>query len=202
MCTYCTLNKQYKEICTLKDTVQSLTNRITELEAACKSSVSKPTTAQVMQSESPVNSTSLKLSTASVASLPPSIGTSERKFNIVVYSIPENPPKTNKETRVKEDLNILLTLFQEIDSSIESNAIKDFFRLGKFKSDSNRPRPLLVKFLRSTDTTNTLLNKTKLKSEIYIKPDLSPEEKIREAVLLKERHSLMQKGIDRKQIKL
>ena len=45
LCTYCTLNKQYKEICTLKDTVQTLTNRITELEAAYKSSVSKPAAA-------------------------------------------------------------------------------------------------------------------------------------------------------------
>ena len=93
---------------------------------------------------------------------------------------------------MKEDLNNLFTSFQEIDSSSESNAIKDFFRLDKFKSNSNRPRPLLVKFLRSTDTTNILRNKTKLKSEIYIKPDLSPEEKTREAVLLKERHSLIQ----------
>ena len=113
LCTYCTLNKQYKEICTLKDTVQTLTNRITELEAACKSSVSKPTAAQVTQIESSVNSTSVinKHSTAFTASLPPSIDTSERKFNIVVYGIAENRPKTNKETRVKEDLNNLLTYF-------------------------------------------------------------------------------------------
>ena len=52
-----------------------------------------------------------KHSAASVASLPPSIGTSERKFNVVVYGIVENPPKTNKETRLKEDLNNLLTSF-------------------------------------------------------------------------------------------
>ena len=121
---------------------------------------------------------------------------------LYIYGIAENPRETDKETRLKEDLNSLLTSFQEIDSSIESNAIKNFFRLGKFKSDSNCSRPLLVKFLRSTHTTNILQNKTKLKSEIYIKPDLSPEEKTREAVLLKVRHPLIQKEIGhRRQIK-
>lgn len=127
---------------------------------------------------------------------------SERKFNVVIYGIAESPPKTSKETRLKDDLNNLLTSFKEIDSSIEPNAIKDFFRLGKFKSDSNRPRPLLVKFLRSTDAINILQNKTKLSSGIYIKPDLSPEERAKEAMLLKERHLLIQKGVDRRQIKL
>ena len=98
-----------------------------------------------MQSESPVNSTLVinKHITASVTSLPPGTGTSERKFNVVVYGITENPPKTNKETRLKEDLNSLLTLFQEIDSSIESNAIKYFFRLGKFKSDNRVVAPVM-----------------------------------------------------------
>ena len=55
----------------------------------------------------------------------------------VVHGIAESPPKTNKETRLKGDLNSLFTSFKEIDSSIEPNAIKDFFCLGKFKSDSN-----------------------------------------------------------------
>jgi len=94
----------------------------------------------------------------------------ERKFNVVVYGIAKSPPNTNKETRIKKDLKNLLTLFSDIDSSIEPK----FFCLGKFKPDSDQPRPLLVKFLRSTDTTNVLQNKTKLPSGVYIKPDLSP----------------------------
>ena len=87
LCTYCSLNKQYKEICTLKDTGQTLTNRITEFEAVSKSSVSKPAAAQVTQSKSPVNSTSVinKHSAASVTSLPPSIGTSERKIKMLLH---------------------------------------------------------------------------------------------------------------------
>ena len=71
--------------------------------------------AQITQSESLVNSTPVldKHSVASVPSLPPNTGISEMKFNVVIYGIAENPPKTNKETRQKEDLNSLLTSFQE-----------------------------------------------------------------------------------------
>ena len=50
LCTYCTLNKQYKEICSLNDTVETLTNRVAEIEAAYKFNVSQPATTQVMQS--------------------------------------------------------------------------------------------------------------------------------------------------------
>ena len=37
---------------------------------------------------------------------------------------------------------------------------------------------------------------------MYIKPDLTPEEKAKEQLLLKERRSLIEKGVNRKQIKL
>ena len=96
----------------------------------------------------------------------------------------------------------MATLLSEIDTSIERHAIKDSFRLGKFNPGNKRPRPLLVKFLRSADATNILSNKSKLKSPVYIKPDLTPEEKAKEQLLLKERRSLIEKGVNRKQIKL
>ena len=68
---------------------------------------------------------------------------------------------------------------------------------------SSRPRSrlLLVKFLRSADVNTLLRNRSKLTS-LSIKPDLTPEERARESLLLKERWSLIQKGFDRKQIKI
>ena len=45
-------------------------------------------------------------------------------------------------------------------------------------------------------------NKAQLKSPIYIKPDFTPEDRARESMLLKERRSLIDKGVERKQIKL
>ena len=59
-----------------------------------------------------------------------------------------------------------------------------------------------MKFLRSTDVSNVLRNKSKLSPPVYIKPDLTPEEKAKESMLLKERRSLIEQGVNRKQIKL
>ena len=106
---------------------------------------------------------------------------------MVVYGITEHPPKTNRQTHLNKDLECLLTCFSEIDNKIDSSAIKDFFHLGKHDSSSSRPRPLLVKFLRSADVNTLLQNRSKLTSLLSIKPDLTPEERAKESLLLKER---------------
>ena len=40
------------------------------------------------------------------------------------------------------------------------------------------------------------------KSKLFLKPDLTPEERAKESLLLKERWSLIQKGVERKQIRM
>jgi len=72
------------------------------------------------------------------------------------------------------------------------------YRLGKYKAQQPRPRPILVKLRRTLDVNTILANKGSLSSPLIIKPDLSPEERAREAVLLKERWSLLQQGYKRK----
>ena len=64
---------------------------------------------------------------------------------------------------------------------------KDIQRLGKFKPDLKRPRPILVKFIRSGDAASVLSRKSSVSPPVYIKPDLSREEHIRQSVLLHER---------------
>lgn len=59
-----------------------------------------------------------------------------------------------------------------------------------------------MKFLRSADTANILRNKVQLSPPIYIKLDLTLEEKTQESMLLKECRSLIDKEVDHKQIKL
>ena len=61
---------------------------------------------------------------------------------------------------------------------------------------------MLVKFLRATDVTSILKSKTQVKSPVYVKPDLSPEEQTKRSLLLKERWLLIQKVTDRRNIKL
>jgi len=64
----------------------------------------------------------------------------------------------------------MLNAIAPIDSTLQSNEIKDCFRLGKFNSSNTRPRPLMVKFLKATDISSILSNIKLLKPPIFIKP--------------------------------
>ena len=76
---------------------------------------------------------------------------SDRKFNLVAYGIPECQPNADRKSRQKHDLDFLLKHLSEIDSGINPSFFKDIYRLGKFNNSSSKPRPFLLKFLRSAD---------------------------------------------------
>ena len=67
-----------------------------------------------------------------------------------MYGIAENPQNTNRQLRMKKDMENVMEALSLSDIDIEPSDIKDFYRLNKYdhKSDSECPRPLLVKFLR------------------------------------------------------
>ena len=108
-----------------------------------------------------------------------------------MYCIPELPPYTDRLSPQKHDVEKVLQSLTEIDDEMRSSAFRDIYRLGKFRDNRTKPRPLLIKFLRSIDASNVLMNKSKLKSSVFIKPDLTPEERAKESLLLKERWSLI-----------
>ena len=123
---------------------------------------------------------------------------SDRKCNVVFYGIAECPPNTSKPARSQSDLNNILLAV----SNIESSAIKDLHRLGKFKPSQQHPRPLLVQFLRALDAQAVLYDRSKLSPPILAKPDMTPEERNTESLLLKERWKLIQQGYSHKSIKI
>ena len=199
------LNKQCKEICSLKDTVETLTNRIVELESACKSNVSQPAAAQVMQTQSSVNSTPVTNKQVTDKSIippkPPQI-TPEKKFNLIFYGTTESPVNTPRTNRQQHNLQNILSTLSIIDSSLTSSLIKDFHRLGKFSASKPSPQPILVKFLHTFQVEYVLSKRSLLEHPASIKPDMPRDEQASEAAFLKERWSLAQRGVDRKSIKL
>jgi len=58
---------------------------------------------------------------------------------------------------------------------------------GKFIPESNKPRPILVQFVRVVDVTNILAKKGKLARPFYIKPDMTKGKRQVESILMKER---------------
>ena len=132
-----------------------------------------------------------------------SVATSnDRKSNVVVFGVEECPQNTLRSVRILRDSKEVSKIFSSIDVHIEPNQILDCFRLGKFKPQQTRPRPILVKLHRAIDAVTIFANRSALKPPIFIKSDLSPAERATESILLKERWSLIQKGHSRKSIKL
>jgi uncharacterized phage infection (PIP) family protein YhgE len=57
---------------------------------------------------------------------------SDKKFNIVIYGIDECPKGMTRSERLDSDLSKVVSVVSGINSSVQSQAIKDYFRLGKF----------------------------------------------------------------------
>jgi len=100
-----------------------------------------------------------------------------KKSNIVVYRIKECSPRTAKSAHLEQDLQNLASTFDEAKLPINTDSVRDYFRLGKYKSDAQHPRPNLIKFLRPADASLVLLKVSLFKSPVHIKPDLTPEER-------------------------
>ena len=109
---------------------------------------------------------------------------------------------TSRHERMESDIDNVIKVVSSIDNSIQKHSIKDCFRLGKFNRTSDRARPILVKFVRTADVSRIMSKKASLKLPFFVKPDLSPEERLREATLLKDRWNLIQSGTERKLIKI
>ena len=208
LCSYCTLVKQHNEIDTLKDTIKTLSNKISELEASLKLNALQ--TSQSMETESSdtnnhttIQQTSHTASTYSVMK-PPLRGIlpGERKFNLVIYGIAECSTATPKSERQKSDLANCQTAISKLNAEIDSHSIRDCLRLGNYKKQSPRPRPILLKLNCSVDVTTILANRAQAPQGITIKPDQTKEERQRELLLLGERWKLIQAGTDKREIKI
>ena len=112
---------------------------------------------------------------------------SQRKFNVLMFGITENDKGTPRHIRNQNDLSSVSEVLSNLDPLVSVSSVSDCFRLGKFNDD--KTRPILIKLTRSADVVSVLSNRHKLSSfpGIRLKPDLSPEERKRESLLLKER---------------
>ena len=75
-------------------------------------------------------------------------------------------------------------------------SIRDGYRLGKFSSGASRPRPILI---RIADVSG-ILSKRRNLTQPY--SDMSPNQRLYESILLKERWNLIQSGVSRKYIRI
>ena len=117
-----------------------------------------------------------------------------RKYNIVIYGVDENPECTSRHLRLSKYMESVTSTLQSLDPKVTEHSICDSFRLGKY--DSTRHRPLLVKL---ASVSNILANRAKLASTpgITIRPDLTTQERATKSLLLKERRLLIIAGTEK-----
>ena len=126
----------------------------------------------------------------------------ESKYNLVLFGVEECRPGLPRSARFESDLTSVVRVFSALDSSIQSQSVRDCYRLGKFNRGASRPRPILVKFVRAADASKIFTRKKSLSSPFFVKPDLTPAERVLHSTLMQERWRLIQSGVSRKSIRI
>ena len=88
--------------------------------------------------------------------------------------------------RQAEELEEIVLVLTGVDESLNSSSIMDFYPLGKFKHEFQKPRLILISFIVYIDALKALYQKVHLPTNVWIKPNLTKEERIGESVLLRE----------------
>ena len=194
-CPHCHLKSQAAEIQELKEAVKKLTSELSLLKSS--STTESPTNPPSHQNSSESESINTQKKAAST-----SVQFPDRKYNVVVYGIQECPSGTSKSERNKQDVDQVLPVLSKLDADIQSFSIRDCLRLGKYKAHSQRPRPLLIKLNRAMDVSSILSKRSDLPDGITVEPDMSIQEQLTERLLMKERWTLIQSGVNKKDIKI
>ena len=212
-CPNCRLITQEHQMQELKSTIESLHKKVSELKAQSKDTTDLPNSVQESQDGIPHPTSGVPTEPATIRSVQvPAITASkktdnkaynDRKFNVVIYGINECDKRTNRSERQSQDLHNVTKIVTEGDNTINPLSIRDLLRLGKYREQANKPRPILLRLTRTIDVSILLSKAAKsLPKGIRIKPDMTREERHIESLLLKERWSLIQSGLDRRAIRI
>lgn len=202
-CPQCKLGKQDLELKSLRDLINNLSSHLSlvadELASLKAGVIGKPGTdkGSVAASVTGVSSQASPSTTS-----PRDSSSRDRKFNLIIHGVQEPCKGTPKHQRVMKDFADVCELLSKLVTNISADSIRDSYRLGKYKPERNRP--IMVKFVRCHDVIAILSSKSKLSAQsgVSIKPDLTPQERQSESLLLKERRALINSGVDRKAIKI
>jgi hypothetical protein len=209
LCPHCRLDSTINEMKEIKESVASLQDQISELKQQLAREKNHRDTTHQPNSYATIASSKQPpplLRSNDERSIP--VDTSEspqvidKKFNLVIYGIPENEKGTTRNNRLENDLSKCSSVVRKINPEISTDPIRDTIRLGKYSE--SRHRPILLRFARAIDVSKILSSRKNLATVpgVSIKPQLSPWERKVESVLLKERRCLIDSGVSPSKIKI
>lgn len=213
LCPHCVIAQQSKEISVLKDSFAVLSRDVQALKEMLNSltvnnglvaadELSGEPSAPPLRTHSTHNSHTHAGShsndshgLSSYRSGPSHNGVSDKKFNVVLFSVSESPQGTPRNTRNLQDFNLVTSVLSDIegDSNITCSV---------HDCSGNCPRPVLVALNSTAQVRHVLMHHHSLPSPITVKPDRSISERKIVKILLTERWKLIQAGLDRRSIKL
>ena len=122
------------------------------------------------------------------------------KQNLVLFGLPESTSGTKRFMRMRHDFEAAGSILSLIEPTFSETCIRECHRLGKFTIGKTSSSFIY----RSIDATTILNGRKKLASrpDIVIKPDMTPDERKIEQLLLREHKLLIQSGTERRVIKL
>ena len=95
-----------------------------------------------------------------------------------MFGLKECPKGTSREMRLSMDEDAIVSVIQQRIPSFNSLCIRDCYRLGQYSEGNAKPRPVLqlVTLTRAIEV-KAILYKRFSDANIYIRPDLSPQER-------------------------
>ena len=90
----------------------------------------------------------------------------DRKFNVIIFVIPEQPQGSSYLRRSQNDFNVISTTISELESDSNNKiSIHDCHHVGKYQS--SRSHPILVSLNSTTDVRNILSTSHSLPYSVY-----------------------------------
>jgi hypothetical protein len=211
LCPRCIIAQQSQEISVLKSSMAELSVEVDALKAQFASlvrhsDVTLPNSSSDDQQHSMVLTNSSETHGASplytLPAPPVHRPREERKYNVVLYGLPECPQGTRRAERVRQDCTNVVSTLSPLCTSFGSQSIKDLYRLGKYSVD--RSRPILVKLNSSCDVSSVLSNRRLLadKPGVTVRPDLTISQRQSLGILLRERRVLISNGLRSRDIRI
>ena len=159
----CKKDHQESETVSLKSTINDLAENVrvlTEKPASIHpASIEEPTVLPQVETSITTYGTVATTKCRTQATKPePKVNDdpSDRKFIVVVHGSSECQKGTPRSVWMSKDLESVLVL-SSVDSNIQSHSIRDCFRLGRYKGDGHRPRPVLVRLIYAAGITSLLV---------------------------------------------
>ena len=203
-CFACLQIEHQDELAKLRDEVERLSSLLQSSKSTADSPTDRaPDSARPMSYASAAQAGTPEFYSHAQTQKSPMVDSSEsRKFNVVIFGIAECRQGAKRHERLAYDLSKVESVFSDIDASLKSSSIKDCFRLGRYKQDQVKSRPILVKLIRIEDVSKVLANRRAVKAPVVVKPDMTRDERVRESTLLKHRWDLINSGIPKQSIKV